>query len=90
MDNSHAESLQVAATQGLVGLAAYALVLAAFVRAFWKGRHREGAVAIFAGWVAYAAYWRAALLLYVCTESPGGEAVACWPRGSPSRQRTRG
>ncbi len=55
VDKAHAESLQVAATQGLVGLAAYLLVLAAFVRAFWKGRHREGAVAIFAGWVAYEA-----------------------------------
>ena len=53
VDKAHAESLQVAATQGLVGLAAYALVLVAFVRAFWKGRQREGAVAIFAGWVAY-------------------------------------
>jgi hypothetical protein len=55
VDKAHAESLQVAATQGLVGLAAYALVLAAFVRAFWKGRQREGAIAIFAGWVAYEA-----------------------------------
>ena len=52
-DKAHAESLQVAATQGLVGLAAYVLVLAAFVRAFWRGRHRNGAVAIFAGWIAY-------------------------------------
>lgn len=63
-DKAHAESLQVAATQGLVGLAAYIVVLVAFVRAFWRGRHRntlppplagEGGVgvAIFAGWVAY-------------------------------------
>jgi len=52
-DKAHAESLQVAATQGLVGLAAYALVLATFVRAFWRGRRRDGAVAIFAGWIAY-------------------------------------
>jgi len=53
VDKAHAESLQVAATQGLIGLAAYVLVLAAFVRAFWRGRHRPGAIAIFAGWVAY-------------------------------------
>jgi O-antigen ligase len=53
VDKAHAESLQVAATQGLIGLAAYLLVLAAFVRAFWRGRQRAGAVAIFAGWVAY-------------------------------------
>jgi O-antigen ligase len=52
-DKAHAESLQVAATQGLIGLAAYVLVLAAFIRAFWRGRHRAGAVAIFAGWIAY-------------------------------------
>lgn len=53
VDKAHSESLQVAATQGLVGLAVYALVLAAFVRAFWIGRQKEGAIAIFAGWVAY-------------------------------------
>jgi len=53
VDKAHAESLQVAATQGLVGLAAYLLVLAAFVRAFWRGRPKAGAVAIFAGWLAY-------------------------------------
>jgi len=53
VDKAHAESLQVAATQGLIGLATYVLVLAAFVRDFWRGRQREGAVAIFAGWVAY-------------------------------------
>src|SRR2546425_7439942 len=52
-DKAHAETLQVAATQGLVGLAAYLLVLAAFVRAFWRGRRQGGAVAIFAAWVAY-------------------------------------
>ena len=53
VDKAHAESLQVAATQGLIGLAAYVLVLAAFVRAFWRGRQSAGAVAIFAGLVAY-------------------------------------
>ena len=52
-DKAHAETLQVAATQGLVGLAAYVFMLAAFVRAFWKGRHRDGAIAIFAAFVAY-------------------------------------
>jgi tetratricopeptide (TPR) repeat protein len=53
VDKAHSESLQVTATQGLVGLAAYLLVLAAFVRAFWQGRHSNGALAIFAGWLAY-------------------------------------
>jgi len=64
-DKAHAESLQVAATQGLVGLAAYVLILVAFIRAFWRailppplagegrGGGRAGAVAIFSAWVAY-------------------------------------
>jgi tetratricopeptide (TPR) repeat protein len=54
-DKAHAETLQVAATQGVVGLAAYVLLLAAFVRAFWRGRRNAGAAAIFAAWVAYTA-----------------------------------
>jgi O-antigen ligase len=36
VDKAHAEVLQVAATQGLIGLAAYLLLIAAFVRAFWR------------------------------------------------------
>jgi O-antigen ligase len=54
-DKAHAETLQVAATQGIVGLAAYALLLVAFVRAFWRGRRNAGAAAIFAAWVGYTA-----------------------------------
>jgi O-antigen ligase len=54
-DKAHAETLQVAATQGVVGLAAYALLLVAFVRAFWRGRANAGATAAFAAWVAYTA-----------------------------------
>jgi O-antigen ligase len=52
-DKAHAETLQVAATQGLVGLAAYLLLLAAFIRAYWRGRRNTFAAAIFAGWLAY-------------------------------------
>ena len=54
-DKAHAETLQIAATQGVVGLAAYLFILAAFVRAFWRGRRNPGAFAVFAGWVGYTA-----------------------------------
>jgi hypothetical protein len=52
-DKAHAETLQLAATQGLIGLAAYIAVLAVFVRAFWRGRHRPLAIPIFAALIAY-------------------------------------
>jgi putative inorganic carbon (HCO3(-)) transporter len=52
-DKPHQDALGVAASQGLIGLAAYIWILVAFVRAFWKGRYQRGAVALFAGWVAY-------------------------------------
>ena len=53
IDKAHAETLQVAATQGLVGLGAYAFMIVAFIRAFWRGRRNPVAVPIFAGWVGY-------------------------------------
>jgi O-antigen ligase len=53
IDKAHAETLQVAATQGLLGLAAYVWMLVAFGRSFWTGRRSPGAVAAFAGLVAY-------------------------------------
>ncbi len=53
VDKAHSEALQVAATQGLVGLAAYLWLLAAFVRSFWLRRHTIRAIPIFAAWVGY-------------------------------------
>jgi len=53
IDKAHAETLQVAATQGLVGLGAYAFMIVAFIRAFRKGRRNTLALPIFAGWVGY-------------------------------------
>jgi putative inorganic carbon (HCO3(-)) transporter len=52
-DDPHEETLGVLATRGVVGLIAYLWILIAFVRAFWAGRHKSGAVAMFAGWVGY-------------------------------------
>src|SRR4029077_1994034 len=54
-DKAHAETLQIAATQGVLGLGAYLFILVAFVRAFWRGRRNPGAFAVFAGWVGYTA-----------------------------------
>jgi O-antigen ligase len=53
IDKAHAETLQVAATQGLVGLGTYAFMIVAFIRAFWRGRRNRMALSIFAGWVGY-------------------------------------
>ncbi|HEV2036180.1 MAG TPA: O-antigen ligase family protein [Candidatus Dormibacteraeota bacterium] len=55
VDKAHAETLQIAATQGLLGLAAYLFILATFVRAFWRGRQHPAAWAVFGAVVAYQA-----------------------------------
>jgi len=52
-DKPHQDALGVAASQGILGLLAYIWMLVVFVRAFWKGRHLHGAVALFGGWAAY-------------------------------------
>jgi putative inorganic carbon (HCO3(-)) transporter len=52
-DKPHEEMLGVAAVQGIVGVIAYVWILTTFVRTFWLGRYRRGAVAIFGGWLAY-------------------------------------
>src|SRR3981081_735528 len=55
LDKAHAETLQIAATQGVLGLAAYLLLLVAFIRAFWRGRLMPGASAVMGGGVWYTA-----------------------------------
>jgi putative inorganic carbon (HCO3(-)) transporter len=40
IDESHSEVLQIAATQGFVGLAAFAWLCISFVRIWWRGRNR--------------------------------------------------
>jgi putative inorganic carbon (HCO3(-)) transporter len=53
VDKAHSDLLQIAATQGLLGAAAYVAVATAFVVAFWHGRSRPGALALLGGWLAY-------------------------------------
>ena len=92
-DKAHAESLQVASTQGLVGLAAYLLILAAFIRAFWQGRRREGAVAIFAAWVAYQVTLQlnfSALAASLPFWIFAAAAMVSWKTPSPTLPRERG
>ena len=53
IDKAHAELLQVAATQGLIGAGIALWIMVATLVTFWNGRAQPGAVALFAGWVAY-------------------------------------
>ena len=56
IDRPHMELLGIAATQGLVGLAAYAALLLAIAATFWKRRRDFQSVALFGGVVAYIIY----------------------------------
>lgn len=53
IDKAHAEVLQVAATQGLVGLATYLFLLSAFVFAFVRGERTALGAAFLAAWAGY-------------------------------------
>jgi O-antigen ligase len=53
IDESHSEVLQIAATQGFVGLAAFAWLCIAFVRLWWRGRHQMLAGGILGACVGY-------------------------------------
>jgi hypothetical protein len=53
LDKPHQEALGIAASQGLLGLAAYLWILVSLALAFWRGRHLRGAVGLFGGLVAY-------------------------------------
>jgi len=53
IDKAHNDLLQVAATQGLAGVAAQLFLLVTIVAGFGRARRRQGAVALFAAWVAY-------------------------------------
>jgi O-antigen ligase len=53
IDESHSEPLQIAATQGILGLAAFAWLSIAFVRFWWKGRNQILASGILGACVGY-------------------------------------
>jgi O-Antigen ligase len=53
VDETHSEVLQVAVTQGMVGVVCYLWILAALLIAYLRGRSHEGATAMFAGILAY-------------------------------------
>jgi len=52
IDKAHADTLQVAATQGALGLASYLALMLSAVIMFWRARGAE-TIALFAGWLAY-------------------------------------
>jgi O-antigen ligase len=52
IDKAHADALQVAATQGLLGLVSYLALLLGAITMFWRTRRME-TIAVFAGWLAY-------------------------------------
>ena len=53
IDESHSELLQIAATQGVIGLAAFVWLCIAFMRLWWKGRHRAMASGVIGACVGY-------------------------------------
>jgi putative inorganic carbon (HCO3(-)) transporter len=53
IDEAHAELLQVTATRGVVGAAAYLWILGAFAVAFWRGRRLDGSIAMLGALLAY-------------------------------------
>jgi putative inorganic carbon (HCO3(-)) transporter len=53
IDESHSELLQIVATQGILGLAAFAWLCIAFVRLWWRGRHQLLASGVLGACVAY-------------------------------------
>jgi O-antigen ligase len=88
-DKPHEELLGTVATQGIVGALAYAWIIVAFVVAFWAGRRRRGAVALFGGWVAYEAALQVNFS-YLPTSAPfwlfAAAAIVTWnPHVPPMR-----
>ena len=68
-DKAHSELLQIAATQGLLGVASYLWIIGASAMAFWRGRGNQGAAAAFGGVVAYQ-LWAQANFSWVPAAAP--------------------
>lgn len=52
-DKAHSEVLQLAATQGLIGVAIYMWLLASFALLFWRGPRPPMAWGLLASWIGY-------------------------------------
>ncbi len=103
IDKAHAETLQVAATQGLLGLLAYLAILVALVRSFWRSKRDELQVAAFAVVVAYQVslqlnftalgaafpYWIAVAAAVTLWDNPTAR-LAATPRSKPKVRATAG
>jgi O-antigen ligase len=53
IDKAHSDLVQLAATQGLLGVAAFLWMVVALLRSFWRGRRLPGAFAVLGGWAGY-------------------------------------
>lgn len=53
IDKAHADLLQVAATQGLIGVAAYLAILVATLIMFWRARRLTEGATLFGAWLGY-------------------------------------
>jgi tetratricopeptide (TPR) repeat protein len=56
VDRPHSEPLGIAATQGLLGLAAWLLLMGSAVRTFWRSRRDLESIALFGGFLAALTY----------------------------------
>lgn len=92
IDKAHAEVLQIAATQGLLGVAGYLSILGAAALAFWHGWRNRGAAAAFGGVVGYQ-LWAQANFSWVPAAVPYwlflAAAISIWADELPAASLAR-